>query len=562
MSELSSAQAAPGSSPAPEEAGEPWWKGAVIYQIYPRSYRDTTGDGIGDLNGICEKLDHVASLGVDAIWLSPFFTSPMDDYGYDVADYCGVDPIFGTLEDFDALVAKAHSLGLKVIIDQVYSHTSDEHAWFAESRQDRTNPRADWYVWADAKPDGSPPSNWQSVFGGPAWQWDGRRKQYYMHNFLTSQPDLNLHNRAVQDALLDAARFWLDRGVDGFRLDAINFAMHDPKLTDNPPSGLPVDKVTRPFDMQRHVNSMSQPQIPAFLERIRALLDTYGVRFTVAEVGGPAPLAEMRAFTEGNRRLNSAYSFDFLYARQLTAGTVEDSLSVWGAEEGEGWPSWAFSNHDAPRAVSRWAGEHDQRQVARTLMLLLLSLRGNAFIYQGEELGLPQADVPFEALKDPEAIENWPNTLGRDGARTPMPWSDEFPFCGFSEAGAWLPLDPAHAGLSVARQEGDPGSCLNVTRALLRLRQSVPALRLGSQTFLHGSNAVLAFERRVGDDLVVCAFNLGNVEASWRPAGEAGAWDVLATQDGLAPDGAALPGSLAPWTGYWARARRALSGTK
>ena len=267
----------------------------------------------------------------------------------------------------------------------------------------------------------------------------------------------------------------------------------------------------------------------------------------------------MRAFTEGNKRLNSAYSFDFLYAQRLTAGAVEDSLSVWGAKEGEGWPSWAFSNHDAPRAISRWVGEHDQGLVARTLMLLLLSLRGNAFIYQGEELGLPQAEVPFEALKDPEAIENWPNTLGRDGARTPMPWSDVFPFCGFSEADAWLPVDPAHGLLSVARQEKDPGSCLNVTRALLSLRQSAAALRIGSQTFLHGSNAVLAFERRVEDDLIVCAFNLGNVEANWRPAGEGSAWEVLATQEGLAPIDTTLPGSLAPWTGYWARVKRPVS---
>ncbi|MCI4643164.1 MAG: alpha-amylase family glycosyl hydrolase [Hyphomonadaceae bacterium] len=539
-----------------EPSGEPWWKGAVIYQIYPRSYRDTTGDGIGDLKGICEKLDHVASLGVDAIWLSPFFTSPMHDYGYDVADYCDVDPIFGTLEDFDALVEKAHRLGLKVIIDQVYSHTSDEHPWFAESREDRTNPKADWYVWADAKPDGSPPSNWQSVFGGPAWQWDARRKQYYMHNFLTSQPDLNLHNRAVQDVLLDAARFWLDRGVDGFRLDAINFAMHDRKLTDNPPSGLPMDRVTRPFDMQRHVNSMSQPEVPAFLERIRALLDQYGVRFTVAEVGGPQPLGEMKAFTEGEARLNSAYSFDFLYAQDLTIGTVQDSLSAWSGAEGEGWPSWAFSNHDAPRAVSRWSGAHDQRQVSRLLMLLLLSLRGNAFIYQGEELGLPQADVPFEALKDPEAIENWPHTLGRDGARTPMPWTDDAPFFGFSRGDAWLPPDPAHGPLCVTSQEASPGSCLNVTRQLLRLRQDAQALRIGAQSFLHGSNAILAFERSVEDDLIVCAFNLGDVEAVWRPEGGGEKWQVLATQDGVVDSAAAFPGRLAPKTGYWARRKR------
>ncbi len=222
-----------------------WWRGAVIYQIYPRSFRDTNGDGIGDLAGIADGLDYIAELGVDGIWISPFFTSPMKDFGYDVADYCGIDPSFGTFADFDRIIEKAHSLGLKVIIDQVYSHTSDEHAWFQESRADRTNPKADWYVWADPKPDGSPPSNWQSVFGGSAWQWDGPRKQYYLHNFLTSQPDLNVHNPDVQNALLDVARFWLARGVDGFRLDALNFSMHDPELRDNPPSGVPMELVTR-----------------------------------------------------------------------------------------------------------------------------------------------------------------------------------------------------------------------------------------------------------------------------------------------------------------------------
>ncbi|MEQ9317065.1 MAG: alpha-amylase family glycosyl hydrolase, partial [Henriciella sp.] len=346
----------------------PWWKGATIYQVYPRSFRDTTGDGIGDLAGIIEGLDHIASLGVDAVWLSPFFTSPMKDYGYDVADYCDVDPMFGTLQDFDRLIEKAHALGLRIIIDQVYSHTSDQHAWFEESRQDRTNPKADWYVWADPKEEGSPPNNWQSVFGGPAWEWDARRQQYYMHNFLVSQPDLNVHNPEVQDALLGAAKFWLDRGVDGFRLDALNFAMHDRELRDNPPSGLPMEKVTRPFDMQRHVHSMSQPEVPAFLERIRALLDTYDGCFTVAEIGGPDPIGEMKSFTAGETRLNSAYSFDFLYAKALLPAAVQRSLNEWGKTAGEGWPSWAFSNHDAPRAVSRWASAGDRDQAARMLL--------------------------------------------------------------------------------------------------------------------------------------------------------------------------------------------------
>ena len=310
----------------------PWWRGAVIYQIYPRSFLDSNNDGVGDLPGAIEGLDHVASLGVDAIWLSPFFTSPMRDFGYDVSDYRDVDPIFGTLADFDALIDKAHRLGLKVIIDQVYSHTSDEHAWFEESRQSRTNPKADWYVWADPKPDGSPPNNWQSVFGGGSWEWDSRRQQYYLHNFLASQPDLNVHNIDVQNALLDVAKFWLDRGVDGFRLDAINFAMHDPALRDNPPAVDNGALRTRPFDYQEHKFNQSHAEIAKFLERIRTLTDQYDDIFTVAEVGGPDPLAEMKAFTADDKRLNSAYNFSFLYAEKLTKDLTQRSILDWSAK--------------------------------------------------------------------------------------------------------------------------------------------------------------------------------------------------------------------------------------
>jgi alpha-glucosidase len=284
----------------------PWWKGAAVYQIYPRSFQDSNGDGVGDLAGITRRLDYVASLGVDAIWISPFYTSPMRDFGYDVADYCGVDPVFGTLADFDTLVARAHALGLKVIVDQVYAHTSDLHPWFAESRAGREGERADWYVWADPKPDGTPPNNWQSVFGGPAWTWDARRRQYYMHTFLKEQPQLNVHNPAVQDALLGVARFWLDRGVDGFRLDALNHSMHDPALRNNPPAPDDGRVRTRPFDYQIKRYSQSHPGVVAFIERIRALCDEYGAIHTVAEVGGDKAIAEMRAYTKGDNRLNSA----------------------------------------------------------------------------------------------------------------------------------------------------------------------------------------------------------------------------------------------------------------
>jgi len=509
-----------------------WWRGAAIYQIYPRSFADSNGDGIGDLAGITAHLDHVASLGVDAIWLSPFFTSPMKDFGYDVADYRDVDPIFGTLDDFDALIARAHALGLRVIIDQVYSHTSDEHRWFATSRSDRTNPKQDWYVWADARPDGSPPNNWQSVFGGPAWTWDARRGQYYMHNFLSAQPQLNVHSRAVQDALLDVARFWLDRGVDGFRIDAINFAMGDPELRDNPPALATNGVRTRPFDFQLHVNNQSHPDIPLFLERIRALTDSYDGRFTVAEVGGADAETEMKQFTQGAHRLNSAYGFNFLYAAALTPALVREAVEQWPDRPGMGWPSWAFENHDAPRALSRWSAPEHREDFARMKMLLLACLRGNIFLYQGEELGLTQVDIPFERLRDPEAIANWPLTLSRDGARTPMPWLEHAPQLGFSTAEPWLPLGPDHAALAVDRQEADAGSTLALTRRLLATRAASEALLVGDITILAATEALLVFERASPRQRLLCVFNFTDRSLEWRPE-QADRWRVI-EQVGLA----------------------------
>jgi alpha-glucosidase len=501
-----------------------WWRGAVLYQVYPRSFADTNGDGVGDLPGVTAHLEHIASLGVDGIWLSPFFTSPMKDFGYDVADYRGVDPVFGTLDDFDRLVEAAHALGLKVVIDQVYSHTSDQHAWFVESRRDRTNLKADWYVWADAKTDGTPPSNWQSVFGGPAWTWDARRGQYFMHNFLPEQPQLNVRNPAVQDALLDAARFWLDRGVDGFRLDAINFAIHDPSLRDNPPMPPGVGKRTRPFDFQDKLYNQSHADILPFLNRVREVMDSYGDRFTVAEVGGEHADREMRLFTAGADRLHSAYGFLYLYAGTLKRELVEAGEGMWPNGQGEGWPSWTFSNHDAPRAVSRWAEGRDPRALAEMMMLLLMTLRGNAFIYQGEELGLPQAHVPFERLADPEAIANWPQTLGRDGARTPMPWRAAEPRAGFSTTEPWLPVDPAHLPLAVDAQEAEPLSMLKATRRLVRLRRAHSALRTGSMTILDTPDPLLVFRREAAGERLMVALNLGHAPVAWTtPTG----WRVI-----------------------------------
>ncbi|MEY2943213.1 MAG: hypothetical protein RLY97_1227 [Pseudomonadota bacterium] len=499
------------------ETNEAWWHGATIYQIYPRSFADSNGDGIGDLRGITAKLDYVASLGVDAIWLSPFFTSPMADYGYDVSDYCNVDPLFGTLADFDALLAKAHDLGLKLLIDQVYAHTSDQHDWFTTSRSSRDNPLADWYVWADAKADGTPPSNWQSVFGGPAWTWDARRCQYYMHNFLKEQPQLNVHHPDVQAALLAVAKFWLDRGVDGFRLDALNFSFHNPLLIDNPPEAENTGLRTRPFDFQQKINNMSQPELVPFVERIRALTDQYHARFTVAEVGGALAMREMKLLTQGQARLNTAYSFDFLYQNALSPQLIARVLGQWPDTPDIGWPSWAFSNHDAPRVVSRW-GQGDATARAKLYNMLLLCLRGNPFIYQGEELGLPQGDVAYDRLRDPEAIANYPLTQGRDGARTPMPWASELPYGGFSATEPWLPMDTRHVAQAVAVQEADTLSVLHFTRKMLALRQSSAALRVGTIVFDDSAPDILRFTRHLGDEALLCVFNLGDAPVATTPA--------------------------------------------
>jgi len=506
---------------------EPWWRGATIYQIYPRSFCDSNNDGIGDLPGITARLDHVASLGADAVWISPFFTSPMRDFGYDVSDYRSVDPIFGTLADFDALVARAHALGLKVLIDLVFAHTSDQHPWFLESRRDRSNDKADWYVWADPKPDGSPPNNWQSVFGGPSWTWDARREQYYMHNFLREQPQLNGHHPAVQAALLDVTRFWLDRGVDGFRFDAINFMMHDRALTDNPPVANPA-KRTRPFDFQHHLHNQSQPEIALFIERLRDLLDGYGA-FAVAEVGGEQAYQEMRDYTAPGR-FQSAYGFDYLYAAALTPTLVAETSARWSNREDGGWPSWAFENHDAPRAVSRWVAPEHREQFARTKMLLLAALRGSIILYQGEELGLTQVEVPFDLLQDPEAIANWPQTLSRDGVRTPMPWLADEGGHGFTHGRPWLPFGSDHAALSVDRQSGNPNSLLHYTRTVVGFRNEQPPLRWGSFEVRTADDQLLVFDREFEGRRLRCHFNLGAgdvaIEARGRPLFHTGAVDA------------------------------------
>ena len=501
---------------------QPWWRGAVIYQIYPRSFADSDGDGVGDLPGIIARLGHVASLGVDAIWVSPFFKSPMADFGYDISDYRDVDPLFGTLADFDALLAKAHALGLKVMIDQVPSHCSIEHPWFAESRQDRTNPKADWFVWADAKPDGSPPNNWLSIFGGVAWTWEPRRRQYYLHNFLSSQPQLNFHNPQVRQAQLDVLRFWLERGVDGFRLDSINFPYHDALLRDNPAKPVELRQgrgfsPDNPYAFQYHTWNNTRPENLGFLEDVRRLLDGYRDSAALGEISSDDSLATMAQYVQPNR-LHMGYSFELL-TDDASAGHIRSTVEALESRLQDGWACWAISNHDVRRAVTRWGGGDADPAHARQLIALVCSLRGSVCLYQGEELGLPEADVPYDALQDPYGKAFWPNFKGRDGCRTPMPWTDAAD-AGFGSDAPWLPVADEHRALNVAAQEADPQSVLQATRAFLAWRKAQPALLHGRIDFLDAPEPVLAFERSNGDERLLVVFNLSAQALDWiLPAG-------------------------------------------
>jgi alpha-glucosidase len=500
-----------------------WWRGGVIYQIYPRSFQDSNGDGIGDLRGVKDRLPYIAELGVDAIWISPFFKSPMKDFGYDIADYRAVDPIFGTLADFDALVDAAHAHGLKVLIDQVMSHCSDQHAWFVESRASRDNPRADWFVWADPQADGTPPNNWQSVFGGSAWTWNPRRRQYYLHNFLASQPDLDFHNPAVQDATLDTLRFWLERGVDGFRLDVVNFCFHDRELRDNPARDLstydPAINTAVPYAWQQHVYDKSRPENLAFLQRVRRLLNDYPGTTTIGEIGDDDSLGRIAQYTGGGDKLHMAYGFDLLGPRG-DARYVHSVIERFEAAAAGSWACWPLSNHDVPRVASRWAQPGDDAAARlRIHCALQLSLRGSPCLYQGDELGLSEATLALEDLQDPFGITLWPESPGRDGCRTPMVWDRAAPQAGFSTAPrTWLPIAPEHVALAAHDQAREAGSLHGVYRRLLAWRRTQPALRGGSIELLAADDAVLAFVRRSADATVqplLCAFNLGGTQARY-----------------------------------------------
>ena len=488
-----------------------WWRGAVIYQIYPRSFQDSDGNGIGDLKGIMERLPHVADLGADAIWLSPIFTSPMADMGYDVSDYRNIDPLFGTLGDFDHLLATAHGLGLKVIVDQVISHTSSQHPWFIESRKSAKDEMSDWYVWADPKKDGTPPNNWLSVFGGSAWEWDSRRRQYYLHNFLPTQPDLNFHNPAVQDAVLDVLKFWLDRGLDGFRMDTVNYYFHDTSLRDN---GIEPRKDKRPpanpNEMQDHRQIKSQPENLPFLERMRALTDQYEDRMLVGEVGeNPRNAVRVMAEYTSGRRLHMAYSFDML-GPEFTAKHFRSRIEGFFKGAPDGWPSWSFSNHDVERHVTRWAPEHgvNESAIAKLSIAMLSAFEGTIGLYQAEELGQTETDILYEELTDPPGFRFWPDYKGRDGCRTPMVW-DSTPHAGFTSGQPWLPIKAPQQAKNVQGQLGRNDSVLHAYRSALAFRKSRPELVTGKTRFIDLPEPILAFHREGGDHRLTCIFNLG-----------------------------------------------------
>ena len=496
-------------------SSDDWWRGAAIYQVYPRSFLDTNGDGIGDLIGITEKLGYIAWLGVDVVWISPFYASPMKDFGYDVADYKRVDPIFGKDEDFVALVKKADELGLKVMVDMVLSHTSDIHSWFRQSRASRDNPMSNWYVWVDPQPDGTPPNNWLSIFGGSAWEWDTHRQQFYLHNFLAAQPDLNFHHPQVVEAILDVVEFWLRLGVKGIRLDTANWYFHDQALRNNPPNKgelLKYAPASSNYVMQDHIYNKSRPEVLPFLERLRELLDSYDA-ISLGELTAKRAVEMTADYTQSGRRLHMVYTFGLL-TQTFSAAHFRQTIREVEANLGSGWVCWAFSNHDVVRAVSRWRREGvTVTQQAKFLLALLLALRGAVCLYQGEELGLSEAELEYEDLKDPYGIRLWPEFKGRDGCRTPMPWELSAVNGGFSTAQPWLPLPSAHLTQAVDVQQVDAASVLNFCRLLLQWRKSLPAVLFGSIRLLESADTLLAFERCYQGQTVLAVFNFGMAPA-------------------------------------------------
>ncbi len=501
-----------------------WWRGCIIYQIYPRSFYDTSNTGVGDLNGITKKLEYISSLGVDAIWICPFFKSPMKDFGYDVSNHIEVDPEFGELKDFKALLAKAKELKIKVIIDQVWSHTSDEHEWFKQSRIDNTNDKEDWYIWADPKPDGSPPNNWISYFGGPAWTWDENRKKYYLHHFLKEQPNLNFWNPTVRQKIKDIASFWLDLGVDGFRIDAAHTYLCDKDLRDNPPR--PIGEKAKssdippsnPMSSQQRIHSMCLPDNLEWLSEIRAHINQWTDKCLLAEAGGDNSEDTAASYVQTKYRLNLAYSFGLVGSHMHKEDVTKSIQSIEAVLE-DGWICWSTGNHDFKRAITRVnPDKKNTYDIAKYVMALGLTLRGSFCIYQGEELGLEQADLKLEDLIDPYDIMLYPEHTGRDGCRTPMPWNSTLRHSGFSKANGktWLPIPDNHKRKSANLQEQDDKSILNEYRKFIKWRKNTKAIVTGDINLIESPKSIIAYERTSKESKTVfCIFNSSDNKKKW-----------------------------------------------
>ncbi len=482
-----------------------WWKSGTIYQIYPRSFQDSDGDGIGDLKGIEARLDHCVALGVDAIWISPIFPSPMHDFGYDVADYCGIDPRFGTLADFDALLAAAHDRGLKLLLDFVPNHSSTDHPWFRESRSSRDNPKRNWYIWRDPAPDGGPPNNWISDFGGSAWEYDAASGQYYYHAFLKEQADLNWREPALRAAMMQALRFWFDRGVNGFRIDVLWHMVKHADFPDNPvnPAYLP-EMGEMHSVLQLH--STDQPEVHAIAAEMRAIADSYaGDRVLIGEIYLPIERL-MRYYGGGPAEVHLPFNFQLIDARWDARHLATLIADYEAALPADGWPNWVLGNHDRPRIASRVGAAQ-----ARVAAVLLLTLRGTPTLYYGDEIGLADVAIPPSRVQDPRELREPGLGLGRDPVRTPMPWNATG-HAGFSTAEPWLPLNPDWPTRNVLAQTGEPGSILALHRDLLNLRRKHAALAIGDFRLIEATGDVLAYERRHGDERIVMALNLGGTE--------------------------------------------------
>jgi glycosidase len=522
-----------------------WWRDGVVYQIYPRSFQDSNGDGVGDLEGIRQRLDHLAWLGVDAIWLSPFYPSPMADFGYDVADYCDVDPLFGTLDDFDRMLADAHAKGIRVVVDYVANHTSDRHPWFLESRASRTNAKRDWYLWRDAKPDGSPPNNWFSMFGGSAWEWDDATRQFYMRSFLKEQADLNWRSPDLVRAMHDVLRFWMERGVDGFRTDVGHRILKDPHFRDNPVNEAIPEKYRDGFLGQLHVHDENHPDIHEAFRAIRRLLDAYGDRMMVGEIGIHDPADLLRYLGRGDE-LHLAFYFPFLFAPWDAARLRGEVEKIEAACPAEGWPTWVLSNHDQPRHASRYDHPTLGDARARLAAMLLLTLRGTPFLYCGEEIGMRNVEIDEAQMQDPLARTLHPK-LCRDGERTPMCWEPGAGAGFTTSATPWLPLGPQPPGTDVATQRADRASLLWLYKDLLALRRAHPSLHRGTFRALDAPDGVFAYERRAGDEVARVALNFGDTPCSV-DLGDGRVGDGLSTA-GPVTRGSAARVELAPAAG-------------